>query len=132
MNDPVAAVPPAIATVLLAARAAENSASGPDRRDAFRTTRHLLGGCRVAGIPLEDLAALFQVRADTIRNRAYVDGLVPAATFVDLARVSLDDLTGWQRDGLLPAASTDPGYRTSYPASALITALITNATGVEQ
>jgi hypothetical protein len=100
-------------------------ARGPARRDAFRTTRYLLAGCRVAGIPTEALAALFQVRVDTLRSRSSVDGLVPAGTFAELAQVSLDELTAWQHDGLLPATASDHRYRTSYPASALITALLT-------
>jgi hypothetical protein len=124
MTEPAGTVPAAIAVVLLAARAAEGMACGPARWDAFRATRYLLAGCRVTGIPTEDLAGLFQVRGDTLRNRSSVHGLVPAATFAELAQVSLDDLTAWQDDGLLPAAEPDHRYRTSYPASALITALL--------
>jgi hypothetical protein len=117
-------IPTAVQASLLAARDAESTASGSARRDAFRTTRHLLAGSRAAGISLEQLAALFQVRVNTIQSRCPDDGLVPAATFAALAYVSLDDLTTWQHAGLLPAATTDHQHRPSYPASALITALL--------
>jgi hypothetical protein len=116
MTELAGTVPAAVAAVLLAARAAEGMACGPARWDAFRATRYLLAGGRVTGIPTEDLAGLFQVRGDTLRNRSSVDGLVPAATFAEL--------TAWQDDGLLPAAEPDHRYRTSYPASAFITALL--------
>jgi len=51
MSDPVSAFAPILRTLLLAAHATERTAQGSSRRDAFRATRHLLGGCKAAGVP---------------------------------------------------------------------------------
>lgn len=104
----------AVVELLCAAQVAEASAHGSSRRDAFSTTRHLLAGCRAVGIPLENLADLLHVRPDSIRIRASMDGLVPAATFAALSGIGLDDITAWQRNGRIPPR---PRTRCSAPAT---------------
>lgn len=117
---------PRVLHVLTAARAAERTARGPERRDAFRVTRFLIAGCLAAGISAEELADALGVTPHSVRNRGGADGLVPSVVFAAHARIDLGTLTTWQHLGHLPAAEPDRDHRTSYPASALIAALLTN------
>ncbi|MBF4625789.1 hypothetical protein [Clavibacter sp. VKM Ac-2872] len=117
-------VPESIRRLLLAAAAEEGTAAGPDLREANRTTRYLLAGCRRAGVPVPGLAALLDVRVEAIRSRGSSDGIVSGAAFARLSGMTLDDVTRWQRDGLLPPATPDALHRTGYPASALVAAML--------
>ena len=128
MNTLLYAGPPeptyGIGSLLRAAVAAESDATGAARRSAFRTTRHLLGGCRAAGISIEYLMRELGVTDSSIRNRSSIDGLVAAETFSELAHITVDTLTEWSNRGLIPSALPNEERRTSYPASALISAFL--------
>jgi hypothetical protein len=117
---------PAVLQVLTAARTAETTAHGPARHDAFRITRFLLAGSIAAGYTASNLATALRVPRRSIRLRANTDGLVPSTVFATYAGVGLETLTAWQEAGWLPTAEPDLECRTSYPASALITALLTS------
>jgi|GEM_PF-1921229 len=119
-------IAPAVLQLLTAARAAENAARGPGRHDAFRITRFLLVGSLTAGYTASDLATVLQVPRRSIRARGSTDGLVPSQVFAGYAGIDLGVLTAWREAGWLPAAEPDTECRTSYPASALITALLTS------
>ncbi|MET3452300.1 hypothetical protein [Curtobacterium sp. 1544] len=117
---------PVMLQVLVAARTKEATAHGPARRDAFRITRFLLAGSIAAGYTPSDLAAALGVTAGSIRTRADTDGPIPGTVFATYAGIGLETLTAWQEAGWLPTGEPDPECRTSYPASALITALLTS------
>lgn len=117
-------LPQRLVDMLLAARQAETAARGARRQDALRISRYLIAGCRSAGIPSSALAEVLSVRASTIRSRGTIDGLIPATVFSTLTGVGVDDITDWVRRGLLPRACPDAAARTSYPSSALISALL--------
>jgi hypothetical protein len=121
MND----IPPQVLQLLTAARTTETIAHGPARRDAFRITRFLLAGCLASGITASHLAAALEITMGSIRIRGNADGLVPGTVFASYASINLSMLTTWQQLGFLPTAEPDSQRRTSYPASALVTALLT-------
>lgn len=55
--------------LLQAAKQAELTAVGPDRRGAFRTTRSLIGAARKLGFTLTVLAEMLEVTEGSVRNR---------------------------------------------------------------
>lgn len=117
-------VPWRIRSLLTAALQAEREAHGAERREAFRTTRYLLAGCRSTGIPMAQLAELMGVQPESLRTRSTTDGLIPAQQFTLLAALPADATTRWEQNGILPAATVDERGQISYPASALIAALL--------
>ncbi|KJC64254.1 hypothetical protein SAMN06295879_0145 [Agreia bicolorata] len=121
-------VPASIRCLLLSALEAESKAVGPEVRDAVRTTHYLLAGCRDAGVSVASIADVVQVRAESIRLRS-VDGVLSVAVFARLAGVTVDEVSMWQRDGLLPTATPDALKRTGYPASALVAGLLATSEG---
>lgn len=114
-----------IALVLRSATAAENTATGAALREAFRTTRYLLGGARTIGFTVPELSALLGVSSGALRARSDQDGLIPTATFIALAGVAVAAIEMWRQAGTLGTPSTDEFGRESYPASALLRALLT-------
>lgn len=74
----------ALQTLLLAATAAEHTATGSARRDAYRTTRSLIAASRVLGFPLPDLAAMLGVSEGSVRNRSNVLIPILPSTFLNL------------------------------------------------
>lgn len=59
----------ALCVLLQAAKQAELTAVGPDRRGAFRTTRSLIGAARKLGFTLPVLAEMLEVTEGSVRNR---------------------------------------------------------------
>jgi hypothetical protein len=95
-------LPEPLAALARRAQAAERSASGSARSAAFRATRCLLGGARVRGYTVGQLAACLQVSESSIRTRAYADGWLSQRTFADLAGLDVTTVDRWHRHGHLP------------------------------
>lgn len=113
-----------IARVLRSATAAETTAAGAALREAFRTTRHLLGGARATGFTVPELSALLGVSAGALRARSDQDGPIPIATFIALAAVPAAIVEVWHEAGILESPLVDELGRESYHASALLRALL--------
>jgi hypothetical protein len=120
-------VPPALATVLRRALAAESSARGEHRIPAFRLTRSLLGGARAAGFPNAVLAHCLGTTVQSVRTRGGSDGWIAASTFADLAGLPVKVVRAWTADGVLPAQTTDVLGNDCFPASDLVRALLRSA-----
>ncbi|QKS18849.1 hypothetical protein HUN58_02080 [Curtobacterium sp. Csp1] len=114
-----------ITRVLQSATAAENTATGAALREAFRTTRYLLGGARAIGFTVPELSALLGVSSGALRARSDQDGSIPTTTFIALAGIAVTAIEMWQHAGTLGTPSLDESGRESYPASALLRALLT-------
>lgn len=112
---------------LQAAIAAERSAHGSNRRSAYRTTRHLLGGCRTIGIGSRALAVALHSSIGSVSARGSFDGPIPASTFAELANLPDGTMERWNRQHLLAGAGTDPVEGETYPASELIRTLLTQS-----
>jgi hypothetical protein len=115
-----------ILQVIQAAHLAETDARGPERRPAFRVTRYVLGGAARLGISPALVGAVLGVRADTVRTRMGVDGLIDAGTFAALAGVTETDIGDWERNGLIHWDRSDHGGVHGYRASELLRALTTD------
>ncbi|WP_420367182.1 hypothetical protein [Curtobacterium sp. L1-20] len=74
----------ALRALLAAAKHAEMTAGGQDRRPAHRLTRSLLAAARVCGFTLDDLAKMTGVTADSVRTRSGVLDPVPRSRFLAL------------------------------------------------
>lgn len=110
--------------VLREAFRVENLARGADRRVAFQTTRHLLGGCRALGIPVRQLAIMLDRSTSIITLRSGIDGPITAQDFARLAHLSTEVIENWTDDGLLIVNTPARSVNDSYPASHLIRALL--------
>jgi hypothetical protein len=117
-------VPPELETALRRAHAAERSAQGSLRVPAFRLTRSLLGGARLVGYPLHQLAECLGISVSSTRSRAISDGWITADTFADLTDRPRDLVDRWASDGWLPQISVDESGQTCYAASDLIRSLV--------
>ncbi len=122
--SPVDEVHPAVRAVLLAAADESATARGSRRREAFRTARFLLAGCRILGQPRTSIAELLGVRAETIASRDTVEGEIAADTFARLAGVTMAEIADWRGRGELPTRTVELSGRIAYPAADLLAALI--------
>jgi hypothetical protein len=123
------ALPPVLATALRRAQAAEQAATGYRRVPAFRLTRSLIAGARVAGYPIADIAACLGVSLSAVRGRGGSDGWISAVRFAELADVHLGTIEQWAVDRLLSTAGVDAHGQRCYPASELVCALIHRVEG---
>ncbi|WP_295843742.1 hypothetical protein [uncultured Microbacterium sp.] len=119
-----ASLHPIVRTILLAAANEAATARGPGRREAFRTSRYLLAACRVLEQPRADIAALLGVRGAAVTARSAVEGAIPAETFARLAGIEVDEIDAWRSAGVLPDPVAEFPGRISYPATALLDALL--------
>ncbi|WP_295839911.1 hypothetical protein [uncultured Microbacterium sp.] len=124
--QPAEELHPAVGAVLLAAAQDSVTARGARRREAFRTARFLLAGCRLLGQPRSSIAELLGVRMDTISSRSSVEGDIHVGTFARLAGVDVAVVEEWRHRGDLPAPTFDLSGRVVYPAADLLAALIRN------
>lgn len=113
----------ALSALLQRARRAEDETSGPNRRRAFRNTRHLLGGMRALGIPTHVLADALDVTVQSARARARTDGPIRLDDFRQLIGPSIAR-TG--TDGRGPSHG-----QSLHPASTLIVAFLESITPSE-
>lgn len=90
----------ALRVLFTAAKHAETTATGQDRRPAHRLTRSLLAAARVLGFTLDDLAKLTGVTADSVRARSGVLDPVPRSRFLAL----LPEIADAELPALSPAA----------------------------
>lgn len=117
-------VHPVLQRLLRAAVDESLSARGSQRREAFRTVRALLAGCRILGQPRNAIALLLGVRAETIASRDSVEGDISIDTFARLAGLGVSEIEEWERRGDLPLSIVEPSGRVAYPAVDLLAALI--------
>jgi hypothetical protein len=117
-------VHPVLQPLLRAAVDESLSARGSQRREAFRTVRALLAGCRTLGQPRNAIALLLGVRVETIASRDRVEGDVSIDTFARLAGLCGSEIKEWERRGDLPTPTVEPSGQVAYPAVDLLAALI--------
>lgn len=115
--------PPALSSVVLRAHQAETEASGPERRMAFRRTRALITGARLAGFSLHDIADLLGIGIGSVRNRAGDVGVVGAEDITALTGLGPDRIEQWRRLGWLADPVVGPDGRELYAADDLVRAL---------
>ncbi|KJC63523.1 hypothetical protein [Agreia bicolorata] len=113
--------------ILRAASHRETESHGPDRRIAFRTTRHLIEGAQRSGLTDTAIAEALGVKRDTIRSRSGVDGIIDPAIFVELASITHSDIEQWREDRHLELIGPDRGGLVGYRASELLSAVVRDA-----
>jgi hypothetical protein len=123
-GEPRHAVPTALAYTLQRARAAELTARGSQRRIAFRATRYLLCGARLAGFSPNTLASCLGVTIGSVAARSGIDGLLSSDHFCQLANTSPEDIDRWQTARHLTAGQLGPDGLNYFLASELVHALI--------
>lgn len=114
----------AIQQLILATKQAEATAYGEKRREAYRTTRYLLAGCRSNGISMSELATLLGASAGSVRARSSADGIVSRATFASLASITLNTILRWEATGILPPPTPDERGHLGHAASTLVATLL--------
>lgn len=113
--------------VLRAAARHEAESHGPARRAAFRTTRYLIEGATLAGLPAPAIAEALGVKPGTLRTRRGVDGLIEPALFAELAGIAEEDIERWRRSAQIELIGPDPSGMIGYRASELLAARIRDA-----
>jgi len=86
--------PSAILDLLDAARLAEHTATGTNRRRAYRDTRAILGALRESGYSTHDLAELMDLPDSTVRQRVEPHGVLTDTTVIALTSMTADELAG--------------------------------------
>lgn len=119
-----AGVPDALVRVLEAASAVESAATGSQRRTAFRATRSLLAGARMLGYSTVELAKVMNVKTNTVRSRAAMDGPVSTEYFCELAQIEPAQVAEWEASGKLGSASVDLDGQPIHLASDLLRLLL--------
>jgi hypothetical protein len=120
----IEALHPRVAAVLQRVRAAEQTASGPQRRATFRLMRELLGAARRLNVPLHLLAECLEISPDSVRSRAsgldgtMTDELIERLT--DLAPERLQQLSGGQLVHASKGGDPAIGHRTTDVLRALM------------
>lgn len=118
------ALHPRLADMLQRVRAAELTATGPDRRVTFRLTRELLSAASRLGIPTHQLADCLGCTPSAISSRTTRhDGLMPPELLrqlTDLTPNELDTLSGGELTRHHDRSTPDH----SYPTTDVIRALI--------
>jgi hypothetical protein len=122
---PAESLPAELAALLHRAHDLEVTAVGSARTAAFRRTRALLGGARVCGYPVQQLADCLAVTPSSIRARSYVDEWVSETAFAALAGVSPAELSRWRHTRRLSGDHRVLRGESQSLASDLITALVT-------
>jgi hypothetical protein len=114
-------LPDALADMLCRAQASERTVRGPDRRCAFRVTRHLIGAALDAGYAAADVAACLNLTEESVCARAErgswltaleVQSLVGGDATVVARLVDLDVLTRRMGVNGEPVFSAAPIVRT--------------------
>lgn len=77
-------LPQSLCALLLAARTAEKTAVGSNRRSAFRNTRVIIGALHAMGYPTQLIAEELGITPDSARDRAEVDGRLWLGDVADL------------------------------------------------
>lgn len=104
-----ASLPEPLVSVLLAARAEEENATGIDRRPAYRTTRIVIGALREAGYSTTLIARTLGISIGSVRARAESGGLLPKKTICALTGLSSRQFTALAaRHSVTPADETTP------------------------
>lgn len=113
---------PRLADVLLRVRAAERTASGPDRRPTFRLMRELLGAAIALGVPARALAECLDTSPASViaRARSSAEVAIPGELvqrLSDLTPAQLSSLSAYPLTALavvpgLPGADGGEHYST--------------------
>jgi len=93
-RDTTVDLPDAILDLIEAARIAEETASGSDRRRAYRDTRVILGALREAGYSVRELAEVMAASTNTVRTRIFTRGMLSEESVLALTPLTADDLAG--------------------------------------
>ncbi len=104
--------PPGVVELVEAARSAEETATGSNRRRCYRDTRSILGALRELGYTVHDLADLLGAPVSTTRQRIDAAGLLAEPTVLALSRIRPDelDLLADHR-AISPMVMRDPSVR---------------------
>jgi hypothetical protein len=78
-------------SLLLAAREVEAIACGPDRRQAYRITRILIGALLDAGFTATAVASCLGTTNGSVQNRAERNGVLRLSTIAGLTGLPADD-----------------------------------------
>lgn len=120
-----AQLPHRLAVLVLAARDAEQLATGKERRAAFRTTRVLLGGLIDAGYSEQAIAQCIGVQPSSVRVRAEPDGELDAAALLGLGAVTMVELQQLVDDKMLGPSREAVHGGLYYHAAAVVLGLAT-------
>ncbi len=114
---------PRVATALRRAHLAEANAAGEARREAWRTTRELLGAAIAAGYSARILAECLGVSSESIRTRAERDGWLSVTAVQELTDLDAGALRSWRSAGKLSQELRSPQGVVFYPALDVVRAL---------
>jgi hypothetical protein len=119
----VTQLPHRLAVLVLAARDAEQAATGRERRAAFRTMRILLGGLIDAGYNEQVIAECIGVQPGSVRVRAEPAGELDAAMLLKLAAATGLDVQALLNDEMLGRSRLGVDGAQYYRAAAVVRGL---------